>query len=91
MEKGMKWWKEGKLLNKKNTFEDYIHVAKFLIDQRYSSKGKIIGMGGSAGGLLMGVVVNQAPAIFRNYNGSTICRLLNNKFRPFFTFDYWRI
>ena len=64
MEKGMKWWKEGKLLNKKNTFEDYIHVAKFLIDQRYSSKGKIIGMGGSAGGLLMGAVVNQSPELF---------------------------
>ncbi len=64
MEKGMKWWKEGKLLNKKNTFEDYIHVAKFLIEKRYSSKGKIIGMGGSAGGLLMGVVVNQSPELF---------------------------
>tara|TARA_B100001057_G_scaffold127674_1_gene126654 strand:+ start:3251 stop:5326 length:2076 start_codon:yes stop_codon:yes gene_type:complete len=64
MEKGMKWWKEGKLTNKKNTFEDYIHAAKYLIENRYSSKGKIIGMGGSAGGLLMGVAVNQAPEIF---------------------------
>ena len=64
MEKGMKWWKEGKLLNKKNTFEDYIYTAKFLINKKYSSKGKIIGMGGSAGGLLMGAVVNQAPELF---------------------------
>ena len=64
MERGMKWWKEGKLLNKKNTFEDYIYAAKFLIDKKYSSKGKIIGMGGSAGGLLMGAVVNQAPELF---------------------------
>jgi len=64
MERGMKWWKEGKLLNKKNTFEDYIYVAKFLIDKKYSSKGKIIGMGGSAGGLLMGAVVNQSPELF---------------------------
>ena len=64
MEKGMKWWKEGKLTNKKNTFEDYIYAAKYLIDQKYSSKGKIIGMGGSAGGLLMGAVVNQAPEFF---------------------------
>tara|TARA_B100000902_G_scaffold180367_1_gene173353 strand:- start:88 stop:2169 length:2082 start_codon:yes stop_codon:yes gene_type:complete len=64
MEKGMKWWKEGKLLNKKNTFEDYIYTAKFLIDKKYSSKGKIIGMGGSAGGLLMGAVVNQSPELF---------------------------
>ena len=64
MEKGMKWWKEGKLTNKKNTFEDYIHAAKYLIDNKYSSKGKIIGMGGSAGGLLMGAAVNQAPELF---------------------------
>jgi oligopeptidase B len=64
MERGMKWWKEGKLLNKKNTFEDYISSAKYLIENNYTSKGKIIGMGGSAGGLLMGAVVNQAPELF---------------------------
>jgi oligopeptidase B len=64
MERGMKWWKEGKLTNKKNTFEDYIHAAKYLVDNKYSSKGKLIGMGGSAGGLLMGAVVNQAPELF---------------------------
>ena len=64
MERGMKWWKEGKLLNKKNTFEDYIAVAKYLIEKKYTSKNKIIGMGGSAGGLLMGAVVNQEPNLF---------------------------
>jgi len=64
MERGMKWWKEGKLLNKKNTFEDYIAVAKYLIEKKYTSEGKIIGMGGSAGGLLMGAVVNQDPKLF---------------------------
>ena len=64
MEKGMKWWKEGKLTNKKNTFKDYICAAKYLIKNKYTSKGKIIGMGGSAGGLLMGVAVNQAPELF---------------------------
>ena len=64
MERGMKWWKEGKLLNKKNTFKDYVYAAKFLIEKKYTSKGKIIGMGGSAGGLLMGAVVNQAPELF---------------------------
>ena len=64
MEKGMKWWKEGKLTNKKNTFEDYICAAKYLIENNYSSKGKLIGMGGSAGGLLMGVAVNQSPELF---------------------------
>jgi len=64
MERGMKWWKEGKLLNKKNTFEDYIAVARYLIEKKYTSENKIIGMGGSAGGLLMGAVVNQAPELF---------------------------
>ena len=64
MEKGMRWWKEGKLTNKKNTFEDYIYAAEYLISNKYTSKGKIIGMGGSAGGLLMGAVVNKSPNLF---------------------------
>jgi len=64
LERGMRWWKEGKMLNKKNTFEDYISVAKFLIQKKYTGEGKIIGMGGSAGGLLMGAVVNQTPKLF---------------------------
>jgi len=64
MERGMRWWKEGKLLNKKNTFKDYVACAKFLIEKKYTSKKKIIGMGGSAGGLLMGVVVNEEPDLF---------------------------
>ena len=64
MERGMKWWKEGKLLNKKNTFEDYLSVGEFLIKNKYTSKKKIIGFGGSAGGLLMGAVLNQKPEIF---------------------------
>ena len=64
MERGMKWWKEGKLLNKKNTFEDYLAVGEFLIKNKYTSKKKIIGFGGAAGGLLMGAVVNQKPELF---------------------------
>ena len=64
LERGMKWWKEGKLLNKKNTFKDYISAAKFLIEKKYTSKNRIIGMGGSAGGLLMGAVANEAPELF---------------------------
>jgi len=64
MERGMKFWEEGKMLNKKNTFRDYISCTKFLIDQKYTSKGKVIGYGGSAGGLLMGAVVNEAPELF---------------------------
>jgi len=64
MERGMSWWKEGKMLNKKNTFKDYISSANFLIEKKYTSKGKIIGMGGSAGGLLLGAVINESPELF---------------------------
>ena len=67
MERGMKWWEEGKMLNKKNTFKDYISCAKFLIDKNYTSKGKIIGFGGSAGGLLMASVANEAPSLFLGF------------------------
>ena len=64
MERGMSWWKDGKMLNKRNTFKDYLSSAKFLIGKKYTSKGKIIGMGGSAGGLLMGAVMNEYPELF---------------------------
>ena len=64
MERGYNWWKDGKMLNKKNTFKDYLSSAKFLIEKKYTSKGKIIGMGGSAGGLLMGVAMNETPELF---------------------------
>ena len=52
------------MLNKKNTFKDYISIAEFLIEKKYTGKEKIIGMGGSAGGLLMGAVVNKVPELF---------------------------
>jgi len=64
MERGMQWWEEGKMLNKKNTFKDYIAVAKYLIKNRYTSEGKIIGLGGSAAGLLLGGAVNKSPELF---------------------------
>ena len=62
--RGMRWWEEGKMLNKKNTFKDYISCANFLIKKKYTDKGKIIGFGGSAGGLLIGAVTNEAPELF---------------------------
>ena len=63
-ERGEVWHEEGKMLNKKNTFEDYISAAKFLIGKKYTYKGGIIGYGGSAGGLLLGGVVNKSPELF---------------------------
>ena len=64
LERGMSWWNEGKMLNKKNTFSDFISCAKFLIERKYTSKKKLIGLGGSAGGLLIGNVMNQVPELF---------------------------
>ncbi len=61
MERGMKWWRDGKMMNKKNTFKDFISCANFLIEKKYTSEKKIIAFGGSAGGLLVGNVVNQIP------------------------------
>ena len=63
-ERGEIFHEEGKMLNKKNTFEDYISAANFLIEKKYTYKGGIIGYGGSAGGLLLGAVANQAPELF---------------------------
>ena len=63
-DRGMSWWEDGKMMNKKNTFKDYIDCANFLIQKKYTSKGKIIGFGGSAGGLLMGAVLNEASELF---------------------------
>ena len=63
-DRGMNWWEDGKMMNKKNTFQDYIACAKFLIEKNYTNAGKIIGFGGSAGGLLMGAVINKAPELF---------------------------
>ena len=63
-ERGEVWHEEGKMILKKNTFLDYIAAARFLIEKKYSYKVGIIGYGGSAGGLLLGAVVNQAPELF---------------------------
>ena len=64
MAKGYQWYLDGKLENKTNTFNDYVDAARFVIDSNYTSTGQIVGMGGSAGGMLMGAVVNQAPDLF---------------------------
>ncbi len=62
---GRKWYDDGKLLNKKNTFFDFIDVGEFLINEKYSSKDKLFAFGGSAGGLLMGAVINMRPDLFK--------------------------
>ena len=61
---GRDWYENGKLLNKKNTFLDFIYCAKYLIKKKYTSENHIYAMGGSAGGLLMGAVLNLEPMLF---------------------------
>ena len=61
---GRPWYENGKLLKKKNTFTDFIDCSKFLIEQQYTSNQHLYAEGGSAGGLLMGAVVNMAPSLY---------------------------
>jgi oligopeptidase B len=63
-ELGRTWYEDGKLLRKKNTFTDFICCAQYLIDQRYAAPNRVAIIGGSAGGLLMGAVMNMRPDLF---------------------------
>jgi oligopeptidase B len=61
---GREWYENGKLLKKKNTFTDFIDCSKYVIEQKYTSPQHLYAEGGSAGGLLMGAVVNMAPQLY---------------------------
>ena len=63
-EKGYEWYENGKLLNKKNTFLDFVSCAEKLCEDKYTSPKKIVAQGGSAGGLLMGYIANERPDLF---------------------------
>ena len=63
---GRQWYEAGKLLRKKNTFYDFIDASKYLINEGYTSSNHLHALGGSAGGLLMGVVLNEAPQLYRS-------------------------
>ncbi len=63
---GREWYEDGKMLDKKNTFTDFVDCSKYLIENGYTSPEHLYAMGGSAGGLLMGAVVNMNPEL---YNG----------------------
>ncbi|MBD2751716.1 S9 family peptidase [Spirosoma validum] len=64
-EMGRRWYEDGKMLKKKNTFNDFVDVSEYLIKNKYTNSDKLFAMGGSAGGLLMGAVINQAPQLYR--------------------------
>lgn len=63
---GRNWYEDGKMLTKRNTFTDFIDCSKYLIEQKYTSAKHLYAMGGSAGGMLMGGILNMAPQL---YNG----------------------
>ena len=62
---GRPWYEDGKMFNKMNTFTDFVDCSKYLIQNNYTGPGHLFAMGGSAGGLLMGAVVNLAPELYR--------------------------
>ncbi|NEM98124.1 S9 family peptidase [Pontibacter burrus] len=64
-EMGRQWYEDGKMLKKKNTFTDFIDASEFLIEQKYTNPDKLFAMGGSAGGLLMGAVINMRPELYK--------------------------
>ena len=64
-ELGRQWYDDGRLFNKKNSFNDFVDVSKSLVESGYAATDKVFAMGGSAGGLLMGGVINQAPELYR--------------------------
>lgn len=63
-ELGRTWYEDGKLLKKKNTFTDFVSCTQYLIDQKYAAPKRVAILGGSAGGLLMGAVMNMRPDLF---------------------------
>ncbi len=62
---GRQWYEDGKLMKKKNTFKDFIDCAEFLISEEYTNPARLFARGGSAGGLLMGAVINERPELFK--------------------------
>ena len=63
-EKGYNWYKTGKMEHKTNSFKDFISAGEYLVKENFTSKGRIVAHGGSAGGMLMGAVVNMSPDLF---------------------------
>lgn len=64
-EMGRQWYEDGKMMKKKNTFTDFINVGEFLVKEKYTSPEHLYAQGGSAGGLLMGAVINMKPELWK--------------------------
>ena len=91
-ELGRDWYEDGKLLRKKNTFRDFMDATDALVEAGYGAKDKVIAMGGSAGGLLMGVIANEAPekylAIIAHVPFVDVVTTMNDPTIPLTTGEY---
>jgi oligopeptidase B len=91
-EMGRYWYEDGKLLKKKNTFTDFIACSEHLIAQKYTSKEKLFAYGGSAGGLLMGAIVNMRPDLYKGVIAAVpfvdVISTMMDETIPLTTFEY---
>jgi oligopeptidase B len=91
-EMGRHWYEDGKLLKKKNTFTDFIDCTDFLVQSGYGRPGHVYAEGGSAGGLLMGAVVNMRPDLYRGVHAAVpfvdVMSTMLDDTIPLTTFEY---
>ena len=89
---GRSWYEDGKLLRKKNTFTDFIDAGEFLVARKFTAPDRLFAMGGSAGGLLMGAVVNMRPDLFRGVVAAVpfvdVVTTMLDESIPLTTFEY---
>ncbi|MEN0048612.1 MAG: S9 family peptidase [Bacteroidota bacterium] len=91
-EMGRHWYEDGKLLNKKNTFNDFVDCGQYLVDNNYTNSDKLFAMGGSAGGLLMGAVANMRPDLWEGLVAAVpfvdVVTTMLDESIPLTTFEY---
>lgn len=91
-EMGRQWYEDGKLLKKKNTFYDFIDCGEYLVQNNYTSKDGLFAMGGSAGGLLMGAVINERPDLWKGVVAAVpfvdVVTTMLDETIPLTTFEY---
>lgn len=91
-EMGRAWYDNGKLLQKKNTFTDFVDCAQYLVNEKYTNSDRLFAMGGSAGGLLMGAVANMAPQLFKGIISAVpfvdVVTTMLDESIPLTTFEY---
>ena len=91
-EMGRQWYDDGKILNKKNTFYDFIDATKSLIEKGYGDSKSVFAMGGSAGGLLMGAIINMEPELYKGIISAVpfvdVVTTMSDESIPLTTFEY---